>query len=53
MVYTMMVHLFKRASFRKAPHNSYITYDNILKGANQNGYEMEQAPSFTYLFNRG
>ena len=42
--------LFKRASFRKAPHNSYITYDNILKGANQNGYEMEQAPpSLTFL----
>ena len=37
--------LFKRASFRKAPHNSYISYDHILKGANQNGYEMEQAPS--------
>ena len=36
--------LFKRASFRKAPHNSYITYDNILKGANQNGYEMEHEP---------
>ena len=37
--------LFKRASFRKAPHNSYISYDNILQGANQNGYEMDQAPS--------
>jgi hypothetical protein len=36
--------LFKRASFRKAPHNSYISYENILKGANQNGYEMEQEP---------
>ena len=45
--------LFKRASFRKAPHNSYITYDNILKGANQKGYEMEQEPAFTALFNRG
>ena len=42
--------LFKRASFRKAPHNSYITYDNILKGANQKGYEMEKAPSsLTFL----
>jgi Protein of unknown function (DUF3048) N-terminal domain/Protein of unknown function (DUF3048) C-terminal domain len=42
--------LFKRASFRKAPHNSYITYDHILKGANQKGYEMEKAPtSLTFL----
>lgn len=37
--------LFKRASFRKAPHNSYITYDHILDGANQKGYEMKKAPS--------
>ena len=37
--------LFKRASFRKAPHNSYISFDHILKGANQNEYEMEQAPN--------
>lgn len=36
--------LFKRADFRKAPHNSYITFDNILKGAEQNDYEMDQAP---------
>jgi len=42
--------LFKRANFRKAPHNSYITFDNVLKGADQNGYEMEQAPpSLTFL----
>lgn len=36
--------LFKRASFRKAPHNSYITYENILKGAQKKGYQMEPAP---------
>ncbi|MBY6038240.1 DUF3048 domain-containing protein [Fictibacillus nanhaiensis] len=24
--------LFKRADFRKAPHNSYITYESIVKG---------------------
>lgn len=36
--------LFKRASFRKAPHNSYITYENILKGAEQNHYSMDQTP---------
>ncbi|MBM6616248.1 DUF3048 domain-containing protein [Bacillus suaedaesalsae] len=28
--------LFERADFRKAPHNSYITYDNIVKGAEMN-----------------
>lgn len=37
--------LFKRASFRKAPHNSYISFENILKGAEKNGYEMAKAPA--------
>ena len=42
--------LFKRVNFRKAPHNSYITFDNILKGAKQNDYDMEQEPdSLTFL----
>lgn len=42
--------LFKRASFRKAPHNSYITYKNILKGARQKNYSMDQTPpSFKFL----
>ena len=36
--------LFKRASFRKAPHNSYITYENMLKGAEMRHYSMEQTP---------
>ncbi|MCQ6277025.1 DUF3048 domain-containing protein [Bacillus sp. V3B] len=36
--------LFKRESFRKAPHNSYISFDNILKGARQLDYEMETTP---------
>lgn len=36
--------LFKRASFRKAPHNSYITYENILKGAEKKDYKMDQVP---------
>ncbi len=36
--------LFKRASFRKAPHNSYISFDNVLKGAEQNHYSMEELP---------
>ena len=29
--------LFKRADFRKAPHNSYITYENIEKGMKKIG----------------
>lgn len=36
--------LFKRSSDRVAPHNSYISFENILKGADRNGYEMENAP---------
>ncbi len=36
--------LFKRASFRKAPHNSYITFKNIEKGAKDAGYDLSKAP---------
>ncbi|WP_338450861.1 DUF3048 domain-containing protein [Niallia oryzisoli] len=36
--------LFERVSFRQAPHNSYISFKNILKGAEQNNYEMDKAP---------
>ncbi|WP_137791375.1 DUF3048 domain-containing protein [Bacillus sp. E(2018)] len=31
--------LFNRADFRKAPHNSYITYENIQKGMEKIGAE--------------
>mgnify|MGYP001944108517 CR=1 FL=1 len=42
--------LFNRASFRKAPHNSYITYENVVKGANDNNFSLEGAPaSFRFL----
>ena len=44
--------LFKRASFRQAPHNSYITYENILKGAAQNKYSMDTIASELFFFNR-
>lgn len=37
--------LFERASFRKAPHNSYISFENIEKGAEEKGYDMEETPS--------
>ncbi|WP_071396348.1 DUF3048 domain-containing protein [Bacillus tuaregi] len=36
--------LFERVNFRQAPHNSYISFKNILKGADQNHFEMEEAP---------
>jgi major membrane immunogen (membrane-anchored lipoprotein) len=42
--------LFKRSKTRKAPHNSYITYENILKGAKQKKYSMEKGPApLTFL----
>lgn len=42
--------LFKRSSTRKAPHNSYITYENILKGAEQNKFSMKtNPPSFQFV----
>jgi hypothetical protein len=42
--------LFKRASFREAPHNSYITYENVLKGAKEKKYPMDQSPpEFQFL----
>ena len=36
--------LFKRSSAKKAPHNSYTTFENIEKGAESNGYEMTTSP---------
>ncbi|WP_087941728.1 DUF3048 domain-containing protein [Bacillus kwashiorkori] len=36
--------LFKRASFRVAPHNSYITYKNIVKGAGEKQVSLTGAP---------
>ncbi|MBU5213865.1 DUF3048 domain-containing protein [Heyndrickxia oleronia] len=36
--------LFERTSDRQAPHNSYITYDNILKGAELRDINMDFAP---------
>lgn len=32
--------LFERVNFRSAPHNSYIKYDNIEKGAKENNYKL-------------
>jgi hypothetical protein len=41
--------LFERVHFRKAPHNSYITYENILKQSEKQNYELEQEiPAFTF-----
>lgn len=33
--------LFKRESFRVAPHNSYVIFDAIAETAKEKGYEME------------
>ena len=33
-------HLFKRESFRKAPHNSYLLYDAVYDVAESNGYDI-------------
>ncbi|WP_102272827.1 DUF3048 domain-containing protein [Cytobacillus massiliigabonensis] len=44
--------LFKRASFRKAPHNSYISFENILEGAEERSYEMDNAPSALTFLNK-
>ena len=42
--------LFKRSSERRAPHNSYISYESIAEGANRKGYDLKGAPtSFTFL----
>ena len=42
--------LFQRSSERRAPHNSYISYENIEKGANDKGYDLTGAPAaFTFL----
>ncbi|WP_261134336.1 DUF3048 domain-containing protein [Bacillus sp. Marseille-Q3570] len=42
--------LFKRANFRKAPHNSYITYENIMKESEKKKFELKQEiPAFSFL----
>lgn len=33
--------LFHRVGFRKAPHNSYIPYTNIIKGAKENKFKLK------------
>lgn len=34
--------LFWRSNSRVAPHNSYISFENIAKGADENGYSMTE-----------
>lgn len=42
--------LFTRSKDRKAPHNSYITFANIKKGAEQNSFDLSGAPEpFSFL----
>lgn len=42
--------LFQRTSDRKAPHNSYTSFDNIEKGAEEKDYDLKGAPEpFAFL----
>lgn len=34
-------HLFKRESFRRAPHNSYLLFDSVYEEASSKGYDTE------------
>ncbi len=36
--------LFNRDASRKAPHNSYTTYEQIIKGAKEQGYKLTGSP---------
>jgi Protein of unknown function (DUF3048). len=36
--------LFQRSKERQAPHNSYMTYENLKKGAEKNGYSLKGMP---------
>lgn len=42
--------LFWRADHNVAPHNSYISFENIVEGAEKQGYSMEdEVTSFSFL----
>lgn len=44
--------LFKRSSDRKAPHNSYITYDHMMEGLEARGYSVNgETPALTFSEN--
>ncbi|MBN8194609.1 DUF3048 domain-containing protein [Bacillus sp. NTK074B] len=45
--------LFKRAGFRKAPHNSYITYEHIKEGADKNGFDLNRPPEALHFSDKG
>ncbi|WP_201716774.1 DUF3048 domain-containing protein [Rossellomorea arthrocnemi] len=45
--------LFKRASFRKAPHNSYISAEHIREGAEKNGFDMSRPPEALNFSDKG
>ncbi|MDG5785943.1 DUF3048 domain-containing protein [Evansella sp. AB-P1] len=40
---------FSRSTDRVAPHNAYTTYDDLLAGAEQIGYEMNRRPPELYF----
>lgn len=42
--------LFWRSTDRVAPHNSYISFENIEKGVEKKGYDLEQRPqAYSFL----
>ena len=43
--------LFYRTKDRKAPHNSYSTFENIIKGAEQKDYEIGTNPPSLHFLN--
>lgn len=36
--------LFERVNFKRAPHNSYIRFENIIKGAEDNSFKLNDHP---------
>lgn len=44
--------LFTRVDFRSAPHNSYITYDNMVEGAEDKGYDLKADVSPLPFYNK-
>lgn len=44
--------LFKRDNSRKAPHNSYITFENIEKGAKEKSFDLKQSPKEIPFMNK-
>lgn len=51
-VYDNDGHIFKRESFRKAPHNSYLQFDAVIDIAEQKGYQTTGAVEPLFFLNK-